>query len=185
MLNDIELLKEIRAGDVESEEKLLTKYKPLVSAIARKYYLIGGEREDLLQEGWMGFFGAMRKFDVERGENFQQFATILIEREMIDAIRRANSGKNQVLSSSVFVDNDDILSSDFTLEDNVVYQETYQQILAEIKSNLSKRELIVLEKYLQGYTYVDIAENLGVKPKSVDNTLTRIKNKLKGLKDKL
>ena len=185
MINDIELLKDIRTGSAVAEEQLLTKYKPLVSAIARKYYLIGGDREDLLQEGWLGFFGAMRQFDISKGENFQQFATMLIEREMIDAIRRANSGKNSALNNSVFMDNDDILSSEFTLEDDVVYQETFRNIFNEIKYHLSKRELYVFEKYLQGYNYVDIAENLGVKPKSIDNTLTRIKNKLKGLKDKL
>jgi len=185
MISDIDLLKKIKDDDIQAEEDLLEKYKPMVTAIARKYYLIGGDKEDLLQEGWMGFFRAMRQFDVEKNDNFAQYAHLLVEREMIDAIRRANSNKNQVLSNSIFVDNDDILSSEDMIEDDVLYYETSRDIFMNIKSCLSDRETKVLEYYLQGYNYIDIAEILGTSPKSIDNTLTRVKNKLKKLKDNL
>ena len=185
MISDIELLKKIREDDVQAEEELFARFKPVVTAIARKFYLIGGDKEDLLQEGWMGFFRAMRQFDTDKGDNFRQYASLLVEREMIDAIRRANSNKNQVLSNSVFVDNDDILSSDDILEDNVLYYETYKDIFDHIQDKLSSREKNVLQYYLEGYNYVDISKILGTTPKSIDNTLTRVKNKLKGLKDEL
>ena len=172
MISDIELLIKFRQGDIDAEEELFGRYKPIVTAIARKYYLIGGDKEDLLQEGWLGFFRAMRQFDETKSDNFKQYATLLIEREMIDAIRRANSNKNQVLSSSVFVDNDEILSSDQTIEDEVFYYETYKDIFASIKSTLSDKEKKVLEYYLQGYNYVDISQILDTTPKSIDNTLT-------------
>ena len=185
MISDIDLLKKARNSDIDAEEKLLSKYKPMISAIARKYYLIGGEREDLLQEGWMGFFRAMRQFDVHKGDNFHQFASLLVEREMIDAIRRANSNKNQVLSSSMLIDNDDILSSDETIEDEVFYHETIKNIFAEMQTTLSDKERKVLEYYLQGYDYIAISKILDTTPKSIDNTLTRIKNKLKNLRGRI
>lgn len=181
MISDIDLLIGFRKGEINAEEELFLRYKPIVSSIARKYYLIGGDKEDLLQEGWLGFFRAMRQFDNNKSDNFKQYATLLIEREMVDAIRRANSNKNQVLSSSVFVDNDDILSSEETIEDEVFYYETYKDIFNKMRENLSDREQKVLEYYLEGYNYVDISKILDTNPKSIDNTLTRIKNKLKNM----
>lgn len=185
MISDIELLKKIKEDDMQAEEQLFERYKPMVTSIARKYYLIGGDKEDLLQEGWMGFFRAMRQFDEHKNDNFGQYAHLLVEREMIDAIRRANSNKNQVLSNSVFVDNDDMLSSEDLIENDVLYFETSKDIFDHIKNALSDRETRVLELYLQGYNYTDIASILETTPKSIDNTLTRVKNKLKSLKDKL
>ena len=84
--------------------------------------------------------------------------------------------------SSVFVDNDDILSSEETIEDEVFYYETYKDIFNKMRENLSDKEQKVLEYYLDGYNYVDIAKLLDTNPKSIDNTLTRIKNKLKNMR---
>ena len=180
MLSDIDLLKKVKDGDLQAEEELFARYKPVVTAIARKYYLIGGEKEDLLQEGWLGFFGAIRKFDIDKGDNFKSYASLLIEREMIDAIRRANTVKNQVLSNSILLDNDEILSSENNTEDDILYYETFKDIFSHIE--LSSKEKEVLELYLQGYNYVDISKLLQSSSKSIDNTLTRIKNKLKSLR---
>ena len=185
MISDIDLLVNARKGDVVAEEELLSRYKPLISTIARKYYLIGGDKEDLLQEGWLGFFRAMREFDTKKNDNFKQYAGLLVEREMIDAIRRANSNKNQMLTGSVLVDNDDMLPMEDTVENDVLYYETYKDIFAHIEGSLSDKEKNVLKLYLQGYNYKDIAQILDIQPKSVDNTLTRIKNKLKDLKEQL
>ena len=180
MLSDIELLKKLKNNDSDAEEELFARYKPIVTSIARKYYLIGGDKEDLLQEGWLGFFGAIRKFDIEKNDNFKSYAILLIEREMIDAIRRANTGKNQVLSNSILIDNEDILASDNTTENDIIYYETFKDIFKKIE--LSVKEKKVLELYLQGYNYVDISKLLETSSKSIDNTLTRIKNKLKNLR---
>ena len=72
MISDIELLIRFRNDDIDAEEELFARYKPIVTAIARRYYLIGGDKEDLLQEGWLGFFRALRKFDEKQNDNFKQ-----------------------------------------------------------------------------------------------------------------
>ena len=185
MISDIELIAEINKGNQDAEEELFNRYKSLVAMISRKYYLIGGEREDLFQEGWFGFIDAVHTYDVNKNDNFKQYAILLIERQMLDAIRRANTNKNQVLSSSMLIDNDDVLSSEMTLEDDMIVYETSKILIEEMEANLSKREKEVFEYYLQGYGYQDIAKILNATPKSIDNTLTRVKNKLKSLRERL
>lgn len=185
MIEDLDLVERAKNGDVEAESLLMSSYKPLVLAIARKYYLIGGDNEDLEQEGWVGFFEAVKKFDSEKNSSFKAFAGLLVEHEIISAIRRANANKNQVLSSSVFIDDDDILPSSATPETDVISEESYNELSLEIEKNLSEYERQVVRMYLDGYTYIDIARMMKKEPKSIDNALFRIKNKLKYLKEKL
>ena len=185
MLSDVELIKKIKEGDLKVGEELFYRYKPLVSMISRKYYLIGGDREDLFQEGWFGFIDALHSFDENKNDNFKKYAILLIERQMLDAIRKANTNKNQVLSSSMLVDNDDVLSSEATLEDDMIVYENSKMLIEEMETTLSKKEKEVFEYYLQGYGYQDIAKILNATPKSIDNTLTRVKNKLKSLRERL
>ena len=172
-------------GDSDAVNQILNKYKHLVSAISRKYYLLGGDREDLFQEGWFGFIDALHSFDENKNDNFKKYAILLIERQMLDVIRKANTNKNQVLSSSMLVDNDDVLSSEATLEDDMIVYENSKMLIEEMETTLSKKEKEVFEYYLQGYGYQDIAKMLNATPKSIDNTLTRVKNKLKSLRERL
>lgn len=185
MIDDLELIYKAKSDDVESESILMDKYKSMVLSIARKYYLIGGDNEDLEQEGWVGFFEAVRSFDETKNGSFKAYSGLIVERQIISAIRRANANKNQVLSSSVFIDDDDVLPSEFTPELDVISEENYNELSQEIQKNLSDYEKQVVGYYLDGYTYIDIARMMRKDPKSIDNALFRIKNKLKYLKERL
>ena len=184
-MTDIELIKKVREGDRSAEEQLLYKYKPLVNVIANKYFLSGATQEDLIQEGWIGLFKAINSYDLDKNINFGKYASIVIMREIVSAIRRANAGKHQVLDHSVLVDDDDILPDNSTPEDEILSLENINEINEGIDSLLSEKERNVVKYFVQGYSYVDIAKIMNITPKSVDNTLTRIKNKLKPFKENL
>ena len=185
MIEDEILLDRVKEGDTEAQEILLCKYKPLVGAIANKYYLVGADKEDLIQEGWIGLFKAINTYDKDKNNNFVKFASTVIMREIVSAIRRENTNKNQALDSSVLIDDDDILPSVDNPEKDILSAEIIQKINEDIDKLLSAKERIVVKYFVQGYSYVDIAKILDIKPKSVDNTLTRIKNKLKHIKENL
>ena len=183
--NEIELLNSAKAKDAGALEQVLTKYKHVVVLIARKYFLIGGDKEDLIQEGMMGLYKAVNSFDAEKNNNFSAYANMLIEREIISAIRSANSGNQQALSESVFIDNDDELGDSACPETDFIAEESTNELTNEINTKLSKFEKTVVDYYLKGYNYIDIAKITGKKPKAVDNALSRIKNKLAYLKERL
>ena len=182
---EIELLKRAKQGDTEAIDELLVVNKHLVVAIARKYYLLGGDKEDLIQEGMIGLFKAISSFDLSRSDNFNSYAITLIEREIISAIRRANTGSQHFLSDSVFVDTEDEFTNDFSPESDLISEENIDELTHEIYGQLSSFERSVVEYYLKGYSYVDIAKILDKPSKSIDNALSRIKNKLNYLKERL
>ena len=182
---DIELLKRAKDGDQFAIDEILTENKHLVSTIARKYYLIGGEKDDLIQEGMIGFFKAINVYDFDKNHNFISFAITLIEREIISAIRHNNSHKNSPLSESVFVEDNDILPADGCPEEDILHFETMHELNDEITNKLSGFERKVVKFYLKGYAYTDIAKILNKSPKSIDNALNRIKHKLNFLKERI
>lgn len=184
MKNEIELIKLAQEGDSDAMQKILDQNKYLVMAIARKYYLIGGEKEDVIQEGMIGFFKAINTFDFNKNDNFKGYATSLIVREIISAIRRANTGNNSILNESVSFD-DNLISALNHPEKYVIDEENYNEINDEIYKLLSPFESMVVKNYLKGYNYIDIATILDKDPKSIDNALSRIKSKLKHLKEKI
>jgi RNA polymerase sporulation-specific sigma factor len=185
-LSDINsLLSKAKGGDTKAIDELLTTHKHLVVSVARKYYLLGGDREDLIQEGMIGLFKAITTFDIEKSDNFSSYAVTLIEREIISAIRRANSASQHILSESVFVDTDDALSDNISVENVLISEENTEELTNEIFKKLSSFERRVVEYYLKGYNYLDIASMLGKDSKSIDNALTRIKKKLNFLKERL
>lgn len=185
MRNDeIELLKSAQDGNANSIQQVYSKYKYLVVSIARKYFLIGGDTEDLIQEGMMGLFFAVNSFEFSKNDNFSSYAKMLIEREIISAIRRANAGNQQPLSESVLI-NDDQLGDISSPETDFIDEETTLELTNEIMNQLSGFERIVVEKFLAGYKYTDIAKITGKPAKSIDNALSRIKKKLAYLKERL
>ena len=169
---ELELLKRASKGDGNAVDELLTTHKHLVVAIARKYYLMGGDKEDLIQEGMIGLFKAINTFNTSKGNNFVQYAITLIEREIISAIRRANTHAQQFLSESLFIDNDDEMGSNVSPESEFIEEENTIELTQEIVQHLSTFERQVVEYYLKGYNYIDIAEILGKSSKSIDNALT-------------
>lgn len=181
-----DLLKKAKAGDSFAIDEILTSKKNLVMAIARKFFLIGGDRDDLIQEGMIGLFKAINNFDGDKYDNFTAFAIKVIENEIISAIRRASSNNQQLLSDSILFGDDEVLFSDELSPENFfISEESTVELSREINNKLSKFERTVVDYYLKGYSYIDIAGMLNTSNKSIDNALSRIKKKLQYLKERL
>lgn len=193
---DTNLLEKAKFGDENSIEKLLTEYKPLVNKIARSYFLTGGDMEDLVQEGMIGLFKAIKNFQDDKNTSFKTFATTCIKNQIQTAVRVASSEKNMVLSTALpieqqdpFDEDDDeieiVLPSPLPKPDEKIEnQEMFKNTAKKIISVLSKFELKILISYLKGYNYSEIASQNQISKKSVDNALSRIKNKLLFLKNR-
>ena len=181
----LKLLKLAQNKDAGAVDTLLAEYKHLVISIARKYFLIGGDKEDLIQEGMCGLFKAIISFDSDKSDNFSGYAMMLINREIVSAIRKANTGGQQLLSKSIFVESDDELGDSVCPETEFMNAESTNDLTNEIFDKLSGLEKIVADYYLKGYNYQDIAKILGKSSKSIDNALSRIKKKLEYLKERL
>lgn len=183
---ELELFRKAKGGDSNAMDVLLNSYKGLASTIARKYHLMGGDTEELLQEGMIGLYRAIYSYDPEKNSSFKAYAGRVIENKIIDAIRHATSKSNQILTDSVFVDDDDsILSDDPTPETNYISAENTSELLKEIEGKLGRFEKQVMHYYISGFSYGDIAEKLGKSTKSIDNALSRIRKKLEYLKERL
>lgn len=198
-LADEELLRLAAGGNSQAESVLLDKYKNLVRGRAKTLYLLGGDREDLIQEGMIGLFMAIREFDVNKNANFPAFAAIVCERRMYNAIKAQHTNKNIPLNTYISLyakqganetENEDIklvnnLRSSRLLEpeDVVVDRENTIFLFEKLKEVLSKLESEVLDLYLADKDYKEIAVLLDRSPKSVDNALARIKTKFRAIID--
>lgn len=184
--SELKLLRDAKNGNGDAINEIMSTYKSLVVSIARKYYLIGGDQEDLIQEGMIGLFRAITTFDSNKGTSFVSFASKLIGNSIIDAVKKANSHSQQFLSDSILIDNyDTLVASEMSPEGQFISDENTLELTAEINSKLSRLEKTVVEYFLKGYSYRDIASILGKSDKTIDNTLSRIKKKLKYLKERL
>ena len=187
-LTDEELIRRLRDGDGDVEEYLLEKYKRMVRTIAREYYLAGGSQEDLLQEGMLGLFRAIRTYNPDRGASFSTYARVLVERQMYSAIDSSNTLKQKTLNTSVSIEamgenrEDAGLRTWESPETLLLDRENTENLRKEIFSRLSLMEKRVLEDYLNGYDYTEIAARMGRTPKSVDNALQRIRSKAADLR---
>lgn len=178
-------------GDTMAEEYLLNKYKNFVRSKARSYFLIGADHEDIVQEGMIGLYKAIRDFRVDKLASFRAFAELCITRQIITAIKTATRQKHIPLNSYVSLNKplyDE--ESDRTLldviiegraanpEELIISQEDLNNITGRINEVLSPLEQDVLQAYLDGKSYQEIAEMLGRHVKSIDNALQRVKRKL-------
>ena len=172
--------------DIKNVEEIMANYKPLVSKIARRYFLYGGELDDLMQEGMIGLYKAIKNFDLEKQASFKTFATLCITRQIQSAIRKANSKKNTTeIQMFEYLDSDfDIASNKENPEINLIDSQNYTNFLEKIKEDLSDKEWEILTIYLDGFSYEQIAEKLNITKKSVDNALVRIRSKLSHLVEK-
>lgn len=196
-LEDDELIKIIHDGDSRAEEVLIKRYKNFVLAKSRSYFLVGAGREDIVQEGMIGLYKAVRDYRIDRLASFRAFAELCITRQIITAIKAATRQKHQPLNSYVSL-NKPIYDeeSDRTLldilkgtklnnpEELFVSKETYDLIENQISEMLSTLEFDVLQEYLNGKSYQDIADTLDKHVKSVDNALQRVKRKLEEFLEK-
>ena len=188
---DEELIKQLRLGDERRMEFILDKYKPFVRKKANTMYLIGGETEDLIQEGMIGLFKAIRDYDEEKESSFYHFAELCINRQIYTVIEAYNRKKHAPLNTYVSLysgTNEDgvVLADALTAqgaenpEQMMIEQENLLLFLENLKERLSKMERQVLEYYLAGLNYQQIAEQMVKSPKAIDNALQRIKIKAKG-----
>ena len=177
--SDEELLRRLRAGEDFIEEYLLEKYKPFVKSKSRVLFLVGGDKEDLIQEGMIGLFKAIRDFNPENGAPFAAFAKLCVERQLYTAIEAAGRQKNAPLNGYISLSEESEHLLDYGIEDAVVEKENYQQIYAKVQTTLSSMEKEVLELFLEGKDYTEIAKLLGKRDKSIDNALQRIKGKIR------
>ena len=190
-MTDEEVVALAGSGDLNAQEYLINKYKNFVRAKARTYFLLGGDKEDLIQEGMIGMYKAIRDFRPDRLSSFRAFAELCITRQIITAIKTATRQKHIPLNSYVSLnkpiydeDSDRTLLDVITRtkitdpEELIISREEFDNIEEKMGELLSSLELRVLMYYLEGKSYQEIAEDLGRHVKSIDNALQRVKRKL-------
>ncbi len=191
LLSDEEIVEFAREGDDYAQEYLINKYRNFVRAKARSYFLIGADREDIIQEGMIGLYKAIRDFRMDKLSSFRAFAELCITRQIITAIKTATRQKHIPLNSYVSLskpiydeDSDrtllDVISGSKITdpEELVISREEFDDIEEKMGEILSSLEWKVLMSYLEGKSYQEIAGDLKRHVKSIDNALQRVKRKL-------
>ena len=189
---DEELIEQLRVGDSGVMDFLMEKYKYLVRKKANAVFLLGGDTDDLVQEGMIGLFKAVQDFDNSKS-SFFYFAELCISRQIYHAIEAAGRKKHGPLNAYVSLSEEAKDSDNLSLEESMtVREENPEQILIDresvdvflesIHTTLSPMENIVLDAYLDGWNYRQIAEKMGKTEKSIDNALQRIKTKVQKLR---
>ncbi len=175
-----------QSGDKDAEEELLIRYRNLVLFFARKFFLNGGETEDLIQEGMIGLYQAVSEYNAEKGKTFKNFATLCISHKIIDAVKRAESQKNAPLKNYVSIVSEEELSVDLPdPEERLIYDDDRRELNKMMSRILTDVEFKVFTMYMDGASSAEICETTGKNPKSIDNAIQRSKQKLrKALKDK-
>lgn len=189
-LSDNEIIERIANKDDDAIEYMMKKYGSIVKREVRTVYIIGAETEDLMQEGMIGLFKAIRDFESDKGAVFSTFATLCVRRQIKTAINNSNRKKHIPLNTyiSIYAENDEY---GYEIEDNLeseneesnpenmVLAKEQSRVLNElIENRLSSFEKKVLKHYLEGLSYQEIAQRLDKTDKSVDNALQRIRRKL-------
>ncbi|AKG37492.1 RNA polymerase sporulation sigma factor SigH [Paenibacillus durus] len=190
-ISDEDIVEAFRSGDGGALEHLINKYRNFVRAKARSYFLIGADREDIVQEGMIGLYKAIRDFKGDKLSSFKAFAELCITRQIITAIKTATRQKHIPLNSYVSLDKPiydedsdrtlmDVICGSQVLdpEELIINQEEFiglEDKMAEILSDLERKVLML---YLDGRSYQEIAEDLKRHVKSIDNALQRVKRKL-------
>ena len=186
---DNELLNMAESGNKVAEEQLALRYTRLVKICSRPYFLVGGDGEDLIQEGMLGLLSAIREFDISMNTSFKTYAEICVKRRIFSAIKSASRKKHEPLNDMVSLD--DVLSDESkssavsfgeafrrSPEEQVLAREGADEIIQTYSRCLSKFEVEILNYYLSGLSYSEIADNCGKTEKSVDNAVQRIRRKL-------
>jgi RNA polymerase sporulation-specific sigma factor len=195
ILKDEEIVERIKDGDQPAVDYLMEKYKYLVRSKAKALFLIGGDKDDLIQEGMIGLYKAIRDYQPEKENSFFNFADLCVSRQIYSAIKASNRKKNIPLNTYIslytpaYGENGDAEDKETLVdiiyqknvsnpEELVIDKENTSMIEYELVRRLSDLEKQVLALYMQDLKYVQIAEVLGKEPKTIDNALTRIKTKL-------
>ena len=180
-----------KTNDLFAQEYLIRKYMRVVKSKTKTYFIVGGSREDIIQEGMIGIFKAINDYDEAKNDSFSPFVNMCVTRQIITAIKKATRQKHSPLNSSISLSEPlngsltpmtliDTLwkKNDINPENMIISDENFKKIEEKMDTVLSKFELNVLLKHLQGDSYKTISKELGKKVKSVDNALQRVKKKL-------
>ena len=189
-ISDEELLRQIHGGSDNAMECLLERYRDMVRKEARKFFLAGGDEEDLIQEGMIGLFKAITSYQEGKNTSFSTFAYLCVHRQIYTTITTFNRKKHIPLNTSIslfeYKDQgdefalDEILENpDETPEERFVRKEEIKDYYQKINQKLSKFEKQVMQYYLNGDNYTVIAKKLGKTDKSIDNAIQRIRRKIK------
>ena len=177
-------------GSSTAEEFLITKYKDLAKKKSSAYFIIGGDKEDVVQEGMIGIFKAIREYREDKNASFKTFAQLCINRQIISAIRKANMGKHKILNESLSLSQDAAERVEKSLEERFTSQnyedpealmlikEIVEFLKADSSELFSPLEKNILDRMLQGKGYRQIASEIHRSSKTVDNAIQRIKKKI-------
>lgn len=190
-LTDEELIEQVHLGNTDALDFLISKYRLFVKAKARSYFLIGADKEDIIQEGMIGLYKAIRDFKEDKLASFRAFAELCITRQIITAIKTATRQKHIPLNSYVSLDKPiydeesertlmDVITSPISDDPEylMINREDYNYLEQKMGEVLSELEQQVLVRYLEGQSYNEISEELDRHVKSIDNALQRVKRKL-------
>ena len=185
VLTDESLVKMAQEGSLTAEEYLIDKYKELVKKRAHLYFIVGGDRDDVIQEGMIGIFKAIKSFDEERDASFRTYVETCIKGQIFNAIKGANRLKHQPLNESISIDEEGtdrldqiiIQGADADPEERLILKELLELIMGD-KKGFSKMESEVLDLMIEGHDINEISKLLDKPYKSIDNTMQRIKRKL-------
>ena len=190
-LTDEQLVEQVHLGNTDALDFLISKYRLFVKAKARSYFLVGADREDIIQEGMIGLYKAIRDFKEDKLASFRAFAELCITRQIITAIKTATRQKHIPLNSYVSLDKPiydeesertlmDIITSPVIDDPEylMINREDYHYLEQKMAEVLSELEQQVLIRYLEGQSYNEISEELNRHVKSIDNALQRVKRKL-------
>ncbi|MGN0789256.1 MAG: sigma-70 family RNA polymerase sigma factor [Christensenellales bacterium] len=179
---DLVLLQKIRQGDDRALEELMTAYKGVVSSLMRDYFLKGADKEDLFEEGWIGLYKAVLSYDADSGVTFYTYACSCIRNKLYDAIKKYNAATHNSLNESVDItQNSEIEDHAPSMEEKTMERQIVDSVIQGLNKELSELERNILRLYLDGESYGEIAIKVGKKEKFVDNTLQKIKRKIKKL----
>ena len=197
-MTDEKLIENVKQEDQTALNCLIERYNDLVTMKANKFFMVGAEKEDMIQEGMIGLYKAIQSFDTEKQNSFKTFANMCVERQLITAVKNSNRQKHIPLNSSVslnsaaYEDNEDMDKMDVLdikmmndPSDIIADREYFENMESKIKENLSSFELQVLKEYEKGKSYAAIAEKLNAKVKSVDTAIQRIRKKANKIKESI
>ena len=182
-------------NDEDAMDNLLKIFKPKVIAISREYFLVGADFDDLLQEGMIGLYKAIRGYDKDKNHNFSSFASLCIHRQLQNAVKLNNRKKNLPLNSYLPIKYYDGTNEDYVnlvivddtsnIEQNYIDKEMNTVLMSRIKEILNEQQFLILKMFINGESYVTIANKMELTTKNVDNMLQAIKKKLRSIKGEL
>lgn len=183
-LTDEQLCELASCADTQAEELLVSRYSRLVRICSRPLFLAGGDSEDLIQEGMFGLLRAIRTYDASRQAQFRTYAEICIRSQLLSAVRRAACDKHSPLNNYISFETPLFDAAGYPSdpmddpEQMLIGKEEWKERIHALKDQLSGFETEILQLYLSGFSYAEIAQRTGKTPKSVDNAVQRIRRKV-------